>query len=272
VQSTVAVPGVTSSRSFFLDSIREVSWTCIGIVCAAQAIAVGLFLWNPSGLLTLAVTWVGCIGLGIFAWARLRPADLGLSLRGLLFSFVYGVIWLAFTEAGWLALAFARGSQAERPVVTGNIGPLADQLLFWALSEEIVMRGFLLAQLYRKLRKLGGSVGLTAVLAVLISQLFFVLMHVPHRIYEHVPMTDLAMNLLLTGAFGVLFCTVYLQTGNLLAALIVHAVSNVPALLPSPLSWRIKNLSLALTALLVAQLYARLIRGNQNLPITPARV
>jgi membrane protease YdiL (CAAX protease family) len=34
------------------------------------------------------------------------------------------------------------------------MGLLADQFLFFATSEEIVFRGFLLGQLYRKLRDL----------------------------------------------------------------------------------------------------------------------
>lgn len=93
-------------------------------------------------------------------------------------------------------------------------------------------------------------------------------MHIPHRIHEHLPWADFPVNLALTGAFGLLFCLVYLRTGNLLVAVIVHAVSNVPALLPSPLSWRAKNLSLALVALVVAQLYARIFRTDQT---TPAR-
>jgi hypothetical protein len=142
------------------------------------------------------------------------------------------------------------------------MGLLADQFLFFATSEEIVFRGFLLGQLYRKLRDLR-SVGLAWSFAIVISQSFFVLMHVPHRIYEHVPAADLPVNLALTGACGVLFCLVYLRTGNLLVAVVVHAVCNVPTLLPSPLSWRTKNLCLAFAALFVAQFYAWVFRSSQ---------
>jgi membrane protease YdiL (CAAX protease family) len=221
-------------------------------------IAASVFVWKP-GLLTLALTWIVTIALGVFAWARLRPADLGLSLRGLGLSIIYAIGWLGLTEFALLILAFAKGLPAQRPAVSGNIGPLADQLLVFALSEEIVVRGFLLAQLYRKLRKPCGSVRVAALVAVLISLCFFVLLHIPHRMYEHVSSADLAINLTLTGTFGLLFCLVYLRTGNLLVAVVVHAVSNVQSLLPSPLSWRVKNLCLAIAALLAAEIYARWI-------------
>ena len=107
-----------------------------------------LFLWKP-GLLTLAISWIICIGLGVFAWARLRPADLGLSIRGIALSIAYALAWLLLTEFALLVLAFARGLLAQRPVVVGNVGPLVDQLLAIALSEEIfslsAVSGFVLS-------------------------------------------------------------------------------------------------------------------------------
>jgi membrane protease YdiL (CAAX protease family) len=153
MQSTVATPVVGSGPNFFLDEIREASRACILFVCAADAIAAGLFLWKP-GVLTLASTWVVCIGVGIFAWARLRPADLGLSLRGLILGFVYGYC-LANVDRGRIACRCFPESLAGRASgIWGNMGLLADQFLFFATSEEIVFRGFLLGQLYRKLRDL----------------------------------------------------------------------------------------------------------------------
>lgn len=254
MDGTAAVPAI-QRPSLFLDQIRTASWPCIVFVCAAEATAAGLYFWN-SGVLTLALTWLVIIGVGIFAWARLRPADLGIRFHGILLSVAYAVAWLSLSWVMLWTLAVAQGLRAERPVVKGNIGPLADQLLFFALSEEIVFRGFLFGQLYRKLRSLRWSMGLKLLIAVTSTQIFFALIHIPHRIHEHVPAADLAMNLALTAAFGVLFCLVYFRTGNLFVPLVVHAVYNVQALLPSQLSWRTKNVSMALAALIVAQLYA----------------
>ena len=248
---------------FFMDDIREASWAAIVYVCALQVVASVAFLWKP-GLLAVAVSWTLCIGAGIFAWARQRPVDLGLSQRGILLGIGYGLTWWVLTQAVLLALAFVLGLPLQWPVLTGNIGELIDQLLIFALSEEIVSRGFVMAQLYRKLQRTCGNTTISLTAAILLSQILFALVHLPHRMVEHVPAAELMTNLALTGASGVLFCLLYLRTGNLLVALAVHAVSNVPGLFSGPFSWHAKNLVLVLTAFLLAEAYARRFRNTRS--------
>lgn len=245
-------------RIFFLDGVRETSWGAIAFVCLMATVAVFVFLWVR--MLALALIWIVCIGVGVFAWGRQRLRDLGLAGSNALPGIAYGIIWWALTVGAVAAIALVRGTPLQWPVFEGTLGPLVKQLVVFALAEEVVFRGFLMAQLYRKLRQICTSSAVALTAAILISQLFFALYHIPHRVSEHIAVAQMATNLALTLSTGVLLCLVYVRTGNLLTALGIHAASNVGGLLAYTENFGLTQLVMIGGALILADLYARLKR------------
>lgn len=245
-------------RIFFLDGIREASWGAIAFVCLMETVAVFAFLWVK--LLALALVWIVCIGVGIFAWGRQRLRDVGLAGDNVFHKIAYGIIWWALTVGAVVAIALVRGTPLQWPVFQGSLGPLVKQLVVFASAEEIVFRGFLMAQLYLKLRRICSRSAVALTAAILISQLIFALWHIPHRMSEHIAIAQIATNLALTLVAGVMFCLVYVRTGNLLTALGVHAASNVGGLFAYTKNFGLTQLIMIGGALTLADLYARLER------------
>lgn len=223
-----------------------------------ETVAVLAFLWIK--LLALALIWIVCIGVGIFVWGRQRLRDVGLARGNVLPGIAYGGIWWALTVGAVAAIAFSRGTPVQWPVFEGTLGPLAKQLTFFALAEEVVFRGFIMAQLYLKLRGICSRSAVALTAAILISQLFFALWHIPHRLSEHIALAEMATSLALTLVAGILFCLVYVRTGNLLTALGVHAASNVGGLFAYTENFGLTQLIMIGGALMLADLYARLER------------
>jgi CAAX protease family protein len=249
------------NEPFYFDGIHETGWGPLAFVCLMECVSVTVILWMPV-LAILALLWIACIGVGVFALGRQNVHDLGLSGRNVFLGAAYAAVWWAVVVGALSGVAYARRLPLQWPVFNGNIGPLVLQLLLFAPPEEIAFRGFLLPQLYLKFRKTCRHSGAALTMAILISQLAFTLMHIPHRMVEHIPPGEIATNLALTGASGILFALVYLRTQNLIAALTVHAVFNVSGLYPSALSWRMRQLIFVVAALIVADLYARLRRDK----------
>ena len=219
---------------------RTVSWGFIGLFLvahAAWAIAMNLgFRARLPGLDTLTANLSGLallvLGL-LFVVGRLRPADVGLRARavgaGLAFTALYfGLLQLAL-------LAFASLSGSEVVNIWAGVGALTAgylllaQLIGNALYEEIAFRGFLLPQLFVKFRRRGVTAAI--VLAVLVSQSLFALAHVPNRLWvSGLSPADLPGALLPLFLLGIYFAVLYLLTGNLFAAVGVHALTNEPLL------------------------------------------
>jgi membrane protease YdiL (CAAX protease family) len=223
-----------------------------------ETVAVFAFLW--AKLLALALVWIVCIGVGIFAWGRQRLRDVGLAGGKVLPGIAYGIVWWALTVGAVVAIAFVRGTPVQWPLFEGTLGPLVKQLVVFASAEEIAFRGFIMAQLYLKLRGICSRSAVALTAALLVSQLFFALWHIPHRLNEHIAVAQMATNLALTLVAGILFCLVYVRTGNLLTALGVHAASNVGGLFAYTESFVLTQLIMIGGALILADLYARLER------------
>lgn len=194
-------------------------------------------------LLTLAVVLGGVI----VAWARVRPRDLGLRRDRLAVgAAVTAGAWI-FVQLASVAWDLAVGRRvlldpawADRGV-TVLVGILIGQLLGNALAEETVWRGFLLPQLYQKLR--GGGArsdpvpaldGRAFAVALLLSQAAFALMHLPVRLHDGVTGAALALDLGRTLALGLFFAALWIRTGNLFVAVGIHALGNYPTPLVQP--------------------------------------
>jgi membrane protease YdiL (CAAX protease family) len=107
------------------------------------------------------------------------------------------------------------------------LGALLAQLFGNALAEETIYRGFLLPQTWLKL-PIAQHPGWRLLLTVLISQGVFALSHIPNRIFNGMPITAMAPDMLILLAFGLYFTFLYLRTGNLFIAVGVHALVNQP--------------------------------------------
>lgn len=222
------------------------------LFCAATAAyAAGSVFVFEKGLLQPAVTAtnglvsamlmcsaVALVGIGggiLLGVGRLGAHDVGLRAANV-------PIGLAVTLALWVLLQVSellmgligRGGIAFHhdwatsgaPWVAGG---LIGQLFGNALFEEIAYRGFLLPQLYLKLKAVRpGSRTACFVAALVVSQSVFALMHIPIRLHQGTALDALPANLLATVFVGLFFCWIYLQTGNLFVAVGVHALINKP--------------------------------------------
>jgi membrane protease YdiL (CAAX protease family) len=175
--------------------------------------------------------------------ARLSLRDVGVTTRGLLGGLAIGFwMWLA-AQVVLLVGALVHGDSIalDPNVDRDHVRMLVDQVAGNALEEEIIFRGFLLVQVVLLAQRLLGPRRRTAwVLGLIASQVFFALTHIPQRwIIMDLHGGALIENLASTAIMGILFALVYIRTGRLGFAVVVHALGNLPfAMVNSPLDPR----------------------------------
>jgi uncharacterized protein len=244
-------------------SPRQVSWSIIGLFALVHALLT--VLWNlgfRAGVpfldtLTANLLSILVVAIGIFFWlGRLRPVDVGLQRNKLLSAVLFGlVLWGLGQLAVVLFGLFTGESLVLQPRGLFVVYTFLGQLLGNALYEEIAFRGFLLLQLYLKI---AGSHRLRLILALVLSQAFFALIHIPNIfLVRELVLSALPTDLLRLFVLGLVFAFIYLYTGNLFVAVVVHAFANVPALI-----WTVPGLdagfALFSLALLLVILWPRL--------------
>jgi membrane protease YdiL (CAAX protease family) len=280
-----------------LDKVRETTWIVLALAAVAQ-VGANLFVnavlfQDPAaraldaihratgGLvqatLVASLFNLTVVGLVIFGVGRLRGADVGWRPRAILPGFLITLgFWAALHVGLAVALTIDQGeyrwhSAWTQPGPSVVLGWLLAQLLGNALAEETMFRGFLLPQLYLKTsRHCRRGVALT--LALLGSQLFFALCHLPNRIFEQGRAgPDLFWDQLWLVGYGLLYAAVYLLTRTLFAAVGVHALANTPTPLVQAPGGMISHVWQALSLLLViAGLLARKrrARGQRTIEMT----
>ena len=190
----------------------------------------------------LASLLVGAIVIGgvIFGYARLAPADIGLTWAQLPVGVAYTLgLWVLTQAINGLAELITTGrlefnTAWTQAGVTVLLGALLAQVCGNALIEEAGWRGFLLPQLYLRLsarmdrrRRL--------ILAMFGAQVLFALMHIPNRLLnQRLALDELLLSLAFVFVLGVFFAGIYLRTGNLFLAIGVHALFNTPTVLFTP--------------------------------------
>lgn len=207
-------------------------------------------VWKPIALAsggwlnaTFQAGWIAILiiaGAVIMLLGRLRPFQFGIDFSKLSAGLLYtAMIWLLVNV---ILLAFALATNAavqfdpswSEPGARYKISEFVGQIAGNALAEEIVYRGFFLAQGLLLLRpRLERKSWLWAALAVLFSAAIFAVSHVPNRIWQGRYDSLLAVvkdqaGLMLAGAF---FGWLYLRTQNLFFVIGVHALVNRPTLL-----------------------------------------
>jgi membrane protease YdiL (CAAX protease family) len=241
--------------SFQFEKLGEVSWpVVIGFLAAVAAFTsvVNLIVFpaNPfvpaaeatAGLVqsTLIVGLVGFVVIvgGMFILAGgLKGTDVGLRWRlvpqALLVTFG---LWVAVQIVG-LIIRHASGAGVALDSIwqeeswTIVLGSLIAQIFGNALLEETEYRGFLVPQLFLKLKSLWFAErrNYRIAMALVISQVIFALSHIPNRLFLGVPVSEWPLDLFTLVGIGVLYAFIYIRTGNLFVAVGIHSLANVPA-------------------------------------------
>ena len=128
---------------------------------------------------------------------------------------VMGLIYRVIAGDAWL-------NQVASPLM------VMQQWIFVGMAEELLFRGYLLNRLVRYFEKLPIVWARFASMGV--SSLVFALFHTPVLLFNLVPAHQIMINLGLLFAMGIFFSLVYLRSGNLLLAGLVHGSWNVPLL------------------------------------------
>ena len=221
----------------------------IGLYLALNFLIV--FVLFPSGVLRVitrltdglvSTTWIAnavllIVVIGILRWkSGLRAADLGLGVRGLLPGVAVTVaLWIGINLFQALCALRLGASVVENPDwlqlgVLHTIGIFLAQLFGNALFEEILFRGVLFEQLRVRLLNRGAGSAQSLLLALIVSQALFALIHVPLRLTTGMPIDALPGELTLLFGLGVLLAIVYWRTANLYICVGVHALSNAAIL------------------------------------------
>lgn len=264
MRTPTRTPAPPDSRSrgdrIDLSTIRETSWTAILAVVVTTSALTTLFWylfsirWEPilaaervaraatGGLVQLTLltyaVFLLVVVVGLVGWlGGLRPSDLGLGRSALGTGVVATVgIWLVLQIVGAASQALAGQSVAVNDYWTTEsallvVGMLVAQLFGNALYEELVFRAFLVNQFRHKLarRFTGLSSRRVFLVAIVVSQVIFALIHLPARLLD-TPLTAIPGRLLLVFLVGVLLALVYYRTANLFVAIGIHAFINTPTM------------------------------------------
>ncbi|MFW9885147.1 MAG: CPBP family intramembrane glutamic endopeptidase, partial [Candidatus Thorarchaeota archaeon] len=165
-----------------------------------------------------ALLLVGAVFGVLVVYAGLRAKDLGLIGRKLPLAFVACILTWVLVQiieglAGFVGtgtIEFDTRWNTESPVL---IGLLIGMLFGTALYEEVGYRGFLLVQFDMKMSGVTSNRYVQTTLALLISQTFFTLIHVPWRVMNQgwtisiVP--DLVFSVFMN---GLIYGLLYLRT------------------------------------------------------------
>jgi membrane protease YdiL (CAAX protease family) len=218
-----------NKNSDYLTNLREAPWLSIVIVLGFDLLGTFLLFIRVHPLVVVFLPWLLVIGLGIFLLGKLRFSDLGIFPTKIIPAILNGLLLWFMIQLIIAVVLFL----FQEKLILGKVslGYLVDQLLFFAIAEEVIFRGYLLPQLYLKLKrtKIFSAKSLWA--ALFISQLIFSLYHIPHRLANNTSLQDLPYQLLLLWISGLLLCYVYLRSQNLLVAVVVHALGNAPTIL-----------------------------------------
>lgn len=203
---------------------------------------------------------------------ELRPKDMGLHGRKILHAvMITALLWLLMNAVFAVASLMVNSSLAWQPSwdtqgVPVVIGKLISHLFGNALYEEAAFRGFLLMQLYLKFS--GRQSKITTrkmVLALLISQSYFSLIHIPNRLANNGFHALLFLDLLGLLIMGILFALLFLRTQNLFLVVGCHALLNTPtSLVKSPFNEQILPAVFMILILVFWPYILKRIRNGEN--------
>lgn len=177
-----------------------------------------------ANLLILLLWW-----LFIFRLGKHNVASLWLDSTKLKVALKWGMAyWLILQMLAVIYLAAMGEPLAWHPHINREFGNLIGQLFGNALNEELIFRGIFFLQIYLILKDRGAlSDGKAFLLAMVLSQLFFAVIHLPNRLLvKHTQ--DLVADQIRLFLMGCLFVLLYVRTRNLALNIVIHALINYP--------------------------------------------
>lgn len=193
-------------------------------------------LLHPSLLLNALLILFTVYGL-LIAKEKFHPKDFGLITQKLPTALIACVITWCFIQifggiASYISTGFIEIDPRWNTDGIELVGLLVGMLFGTALYEEIGYRGFLLVQLNMKMENKTNNRMLQIVLALIVSQVLFTLLHVPWKILNQGWTTEVFLELLFSVFMnGIIYSLLYLRTENIFFVMFVHALGNAPMLL-----------------------------------------
>ncbi len=174
----------------------------------------------------------------LFGPGGLHPRDVGWRSEQLPGAAVWTVAFWTTLQVCYAAVAVGLQMPLEVATIWSSPGPgyaaggFIAQVFGNAWHEETVYRGFLIAALAQMFhRRTGDGRGRLKALvgALVVSQLLFAVSHVPNRLFiKGINGVALVVDQVRLFVWGLLFASFYLTTGNLFAAVGIHALWNAP--------------------------------------------
>ncbi|MFX1605049.1 MAG: lysostaphin resistance A-like protein [Promethearchaeota archaeon] len=237
----------------------------LGLIESIEEVTLGLV----HRTLILNVLLLLCASFGILIiYGKLEGRDIGLEKRKLPIAVVVGVLtWILIQIINGVLSFGGTGSVNLNPQWNTEslalIGLLIGMLFGTALYEEVGYRGFLLVQFRIKMKELVENKYLQVIIALLISQTLFTLLHIPWMVLQLGWTIAMLLELVFSVFMnGIIYGLLYLRTENLFFVMIVHALGNAPTSLFSPIV-EPSNL-LLLIAIIWAFIWPRLLNRKME--------
>lgn len=193
---------------------------------------------STAGIISPTLLLAPCVYLPMWLllgkWGGLGLRDFDIRRRPMIVGAAATMTFWALMQVTQIGLAIRAGRAIELhgklydPGATFVVGRLISQLVATAPYEEMVFRRFAISQLMGYWERVRPA-WLRVALVVLVTQLFFWVMHFPLALSKGVPGSALLAKTDIILVAGFLFTWMYLQTRNLWICVGYHALSNAPA-------------------------------------------
>jgi membrane protease YdiL (CAAX protease family) len=207
----------------------------VGIIQSIEVASGGLV---HRTLVLNVLLLIGAVLGVLFFYGSLQAKDVGLMGRKLPVALVVGVITWVLVQIieGVASFIYSGIIMIEPEEALGSTGLLIGMLFGTALYEEVGFRGFLLVQFDIKLKDAFTNRYLQVAVALLISQMFFTLIHIPWKVMNDGWIMTVFFELVFSVFLnGLIYGVLYLRTENLFFVMGVHALGNAPMPLVRPL-------------------------------------
>ncbi len=210
-------------------------WITLMVVMLTVSLPATLVLglgWT-NWLVAMLIVQTIRIPITLFLIGKLKPRDVFLSGRHILpAAFLLVAIWASLQLLNTIqnvVLATPLLSQTHMVGNSGN-GEYAASVVIGSFSEEILMRGFVMVQAFKRMLARWPTKRLrSAILSIILSAVVFGLLHLPGRIFngmtQFIPLLMLFSKTLIV---GLVLGVVFFLTGNLFVSAGVHVLLNLP--------------------------------------------
>jgi len=180
-----------------------------------------------QGTLVVNLIAIVVFGLVIFKFLKLKLSDLYLSKKALVDGVISTLILWILVQITILTFNLITSEAITWSSFTyTKIGSLIAQLFGNALYEEFIFRAFLIVQLFVFFKeKLSNTKAL--IIAIILSQLVFALVHIPNRFLIE-SNQNLIVDLLQLFMGGIIGALIFIKTKNLIYLSGFHALTNMP--------------------------------------------